>query len=89
MGMVVTKVDLKKELEHLYRPSTREVSVCKAQGLSVGYAEAEGLTYRANVDYASDFADARDGDPRAWAQRVLLAAQHDEAVVPYMEERRG
>lgn len=63
--------------------------LCKAQGLSVGYTEAEGMTYRTNVDYASNLEDARDGDPRAWAQRVLLAAQHVEAMVPYMEERRG
>jgi hypothetical protein len=28
--MVVTKVDLKKELKHLYGPSTREVSVVRA-----------------------------------------------------------
>lgn len=47
------------------------------------------MTYRTNVDYASNLEDARDGDPRAWAQRVLLAAQHVEAMVPYMEERRG
>ena len=40
---------------------------CEARGLSVGYAEAEGLTYRTNVDYASDLVDAREGDPRAWA----------------------
>ena len=62
---------------------------CEARGLSVGYAEAEGLTYRTNVDYASDLVDAREGDPRAWAQRVLLAAQHIEAMLPYMEEQQG
>jgi hypothetical protein len=61
---------------------------CEARGLSVGYAEAEGLTYRTNADYASDLADARDGAPRAWAERVLLAAQHVEAMLPYMEEQR-
>jgi hypothetical protein len=61
---------------------------CEARGLSVGYVEAEGLTYRTNVDYAADLVDARDGDPRAWATRVLLAAQHIEAMLPYMEERR-
>lgn len=58
---------------------------CEAQGLSVGYIEAEGLTYRTNVDYAHDLADGRDGDPRAWATRVLLAAQHVEAMLPYMQ----
>ena len=62
---------------------------CEARGLSVGYVEAEGLTYRTNVDYASDLVDASDGDPRAWAERVLLAAQHIEAMLPYMEQQRG
>ena len=60
---------------------------CDARGLSVGYVEAEGLTYRTNVDYAADLADARDGDPLAWAARVLLAAQHIEAMLPYMGEQ--
>jgi hypothetical protein len=62
---------------------------CEARGLSVGYVEAEGLTYRTNVDYASDLVDARDGDPREWAARVLLTAQHIEAMLPYMEKQRG
>jgi hypothetical protein len=61
---------------------------CETRELSVGYVEAEGLTYRTNVDYASDLVDARDGDPRAWAERVLLAAQHIEAMLPYMEEQQ-
>jgi hypothetical protein len=59
---------------------------CEARELSVGYVEAEGLTYRTNADYASDLVDTRDGDPRAWAERVLLAAQHIEAMLPYMEQ---
>ena len=62
---------------------------CEARGLSVGYAEAEGLTYRTNVDYAFDLVDTHDGDPRAWAERVLLAAQEIEAMLPYMEQQRG
>jgi hypothetical protein len=33
--------------------------------------------------------DARDGDPREWAARVLLTAQHIEAMLPYMEKQRG
>lgn len=60
---------------------------CEAKGLSVGYMEAEGLTYRTNVDYANDLADSRDGDPQAWATRVLRAAQHIEAMLPYMRDR--
>jgi hypothetical protein len=62
---------------------------CEARGLWVGYVEAEGLTYRTNADYASDLVDRRDGDPRAWAERVLVAAREIEAMLPYMEEQRG
>lgn len=62
---------------------------CEARGLSVGYVQADGLTYRTNVDYAFDLVDTRDGDPREWAERVLLAAQEIEAMLPYMEQRRG
>jgi hypothetical protein len=60
---------------------------CETRRLSVGYVQAEGLTYRTNVDYASDLVNARDGDPRAWAARVLLAAQQIEAMLPYMGEQ--
>jgi hypothetical protein len=58
---------------------------CESRGFSVGYVEAEGLTYKTNVDYAKDLEDARDADPRAWATRVQLAAQHIEAMLPYMQ----
>ncbi len=61
---------------------------CEARGLTVGYAEAEGLTYRTNVDYAANLVDARDSEPHAWAERVLLAAQQIEAMVPYMDKPR-
>ena len=62
---------------------------CEARGLSVGYVQADGLTYRTNVDYAFDLVDTRDGDPHEWAERVLLAAQEIEAMLPYMEQQRG
>jgi hypothetical protein len=61
---------------------------CEAHGFTVGYLEAEGLTYRTNIDYAEDLDDSRDGDPRAWASRVLLAAQHVEAMLPFINEVR-
>ena len=62
---------------------------CEAHGFTVGYLEAEGLTYRTNIDYAEDLEDARDGDPKAWATRVRLAAQHVEAMLPYMDAERN
>ncbi len=61
---------------------------CEARGLAVGYVQAEGLAYCTNVDYVADLVDARNGDPRAWAERVLLAAQHIQAMLPYMERQR-
>jgi len=61
---------------------------CEGEGLSVGYLEAEGLTYRTNVDYAEGFEDSKDRDPRAWATRVYLAAQQVDAMLPYIETKR-
>ena len=51
--------------------------------------EADGLTYRTNPDYAADADDRYDEDPMAWAMRVNLAAQHVEAMLPYMETGSG
>ncbi len=58
---------------------------CGSRGLTLDYLEADGLTYRTQSDYAADAEDRRDGDPVAWAHRVRLAAQHVEAMLPYME----
>jgi hypothetical protein len=60
---------------------------CEERGFSVGYVEAEGLTYQTNADYSHDLKDSLDQDPRAWAQRVELAWQHVEAMLPYMKHR--
>ncbi|MGH2542265.1 MAG: hypothetical protein ACRDIB_05700 [Ardenticatenaceae bacterium] len=59
---------------------------CAERGFSLDYVEAEGLTYRTNSDYAHDLSDSLDHDPRAWAMRVRLAAQHVEAMLPYMRK---
>ncbi|WP_163098079.1 hypothetical protein GL267_012595 [Acidithiobacillus ferrianus] len=57
---------------------------CRQRGFSLGYLEADGLTYRTNTDYAHDIADARDQDPHAWMMRMHLACQHIEAMRPYL-----
>ena len=44
-------------------------------GLSVGYAAADGLDYRATGDF-DRVEDVHDRDPDAWVHRVELAAQH-------------
>jgi hypothetical protein len=58
---------------------------CQSRGFTLDYLEANGLTYRTNPDYAADAEDRQDDDPMAWALRVNLAAQHVEAIIPYME----
>ncbi len=58
---------------------------CQSRGFVLDYLEADGLTYRTNADYAADAEDRRDQDPMAWATRVGLAAQHVEAMLPYMQ----
>jgi hypothetical protein len=58
---------------------------CQSRGFTLDYLEADGLTYRTNPDYAADVEDRHDEDPMAWALRVRLAAQHVEAMLPYME----
>lgn len=59
--------------------------LCRSHGLTLDYLESEGLTYRTNPDYAADAEDHLDEDPKEWALRVELAAQHVEAMRPYME----
>ncbi|CAA9438237.1 MAG: hypothetical protein AVDCRST_MAG22-3851 [uncultured Rubrobacteraceae bacterium] len=58
---------------------------CQSRGFVLDYLEADGLTYQTNADYAAGAEDRRDMDPMAWALRVGLAAQHVEAMRPYME----
>ena len=58
---------------------------CQRRGFTLDYIEADGLTYRTNPDYAADVEDRHDEDPMAWALRVELAAQHVEAMLPYMK----
>lgn len=58
---------------------------CQSRGFTLTYLEADGLTYRTNPCYAADAEDQHDEDPMAWALRVRLAAQHVEAMLPYME----
>jgi hypothetical protein len=56
---------------------------CESHGFSVGYLEAEALTYRTNQVYAEGSTDRHDHDPAAWAKRVEIAWQQVEAMMPY------
>jgi len=51
--MVMTKVDLKKELKHLYGPSTKEVSVVDVPPMNYLMIDGEG-----NPNTSRDYADA-------------------------------
>jgi hypothetical protein len=53
MGMVVTKVDPKKDLKHLYGPSTREVSVVDVPLMNFLMIDGEG-----DANISRDYADA-------------------------------
>jgi hypothetical protein len=57
---------------------------CEKHGFSIGYIEAEGLTYQTNADYAQGLVDSLDHDPQAWAKRIEIAWQQTEAMRPYM-----
>lgn len=55
-------------------------------GMSLGYVEADGLTYETNTVYATNSRDAEDADPRAWMLRVYTANQHIDAMRPYLAQ---
>ncbi len=57
-------------------------------GLSMGYVEADGLTYETNTVYAGDLVDTEDGDPEAWMLRVYTANQHIDAMRPFLKQER-
>lgn len=57
-------------------------------GLSLGYAEADGLTYETNTVYARNTIDTEDEDARAWMLRVYAAYQHVEAMRPFLDDGR-
>lgn len=54
-------------------------------GMTLGYLEADGLTYETNTVYANDLVDAEDVDPAAWMLRVYTANQHIDAMRPFLD----
>jgi hypothetical protein len=48
--------------------------LAEARGLSLGYAQADGLFYRTIEDFGSA-ADARDGGAMEWVRRLQIAAE--------------
>ncbi len=53
-------------------------------GLTLGYVQAEGLTYETNSVYAHDGADTLDNDPQSWMLRVHAANQQVAAMRPFL-----
>jgi len=52
--------------------------------MTLGYLEADGLTYETNTVYANDQEDAEDADPEAWMLRVYAANQQIDAMRPFL-----
>jgi hypothetical protein len=59
---------------------------CERAGLSIGYVEADGLTYRTNEAYARDLQDRLDHDPMSWARRIQIAWIQVAAMEPYLRD---
>jgi hypothetical protein len=57
-------------------------------GLTLGYLEADGLTYETNTAYANELRDDLDEDPEAWMLRVYAANQQVDAMRPFLNLRR-
>jgi hypothetical protein len=58
--------------------------LAQAQGFTLGYLAADGLSYRTFYDFDAP-ADDHDGDPVEWIRRVEFAAQHVAAMRPFIE----
>ena len=55
-------------------------------GMSLGYVEADGLTYETNRVYANNLTDQEDADPEAWMLRVYTTNQHIDAMRPFLNQ---
>lgn len=53
-------------------------------GLSVGYREADGLSYRTRQDFDAAH-DRNDGSPKHWIQRVDIAGDHCRVLKQFLE----
>lgn len=53
-------------------------------GMTLGYLEADGLTYETNTVYANDLEDQEDSDPAAWMLRIYAANQQIDAMRPFL-----
>jgi hypothetical protein len=56
-------------------------------GFRVGYAEADGLSYRTRADFDSA-ADRRDDDPLRWIDRIGITNQQAQAMRRFAAARR-
>jgi hypothetical protein len=53
--------------------------LAEQRGFSLGYREANGLSYRVSEDFGRD-ADRHDTDPMAWVARVEIAYLHTQVL---------
>ena len=57
--------------------------LAEANALSLGYAPADGLSYRTMEEFGAP-ADRRDGDPGEWIRRIEFAAQRAAVLRAYL-----
>ena len=53
-------------------------------GHRIGYAEADGLSYR-TIDEYGEAADSYDQDPLQWLRRIEMAGEMAKAMRPYLD----
>jgi hypothetical protein len=57
-------------------------------GLSMGYAAADGLTYRTMEDFGAH-ADTHDTDPAEWIKRIRIADEHARTMAHFLDPAKS
>jgi hypothetical protein len=57
-------------------------------GLTLGYAAADGLTYRTMEDFGGA-SDSHDTDPAEWIERIRIAHEHAQTMLRFIEEGKS
>jgi hypothetical protein len=55
------------------------------EGLSLGYAAADGLLYRTMDDFGSA-ADTHDAEPAEWIKRIRIADEHAQTMAMFLKK---
>ena len=79
MSPAAAAVVVGQATENSYANDVEWPMIVERAGLSVGYREADGLSYRIARDFDAAV-DAHDADPLRWIERVEIANLHAQAV---------